>query len=55
MTSNVTNELLLEHLKRLQLDVSTVKSDVSQIKAELVAVKTHIGALVRRLQLSEDA
>jgi len=46
MADNVTNELLLEHMKRLQSDMSAVKSDVVQIKAELVAVKTHIGALV---------
>ena len=69
MTDNVTNELLLEHLKRLQSDMSAVRLDVGDLKRRMTGVEEAVAGqsrrldrvderldrIERRLELSEDA
>jgi len=47
MTDNVTNELILEHLKVLQADAKTARMERKEIRDELRAIKGHIVALVQ--------
>ncbi len=54
MTDNVTNELLLEHLKALQTDAQSARMERKEIGDELRAINTHIAALVQS-DLNRDA
>ena len=47
VSDNVTNELLLEHLKALQTDAKLAREERREIRDELRAVKGHIAALVQ--------
>ena len=51
---NVTNELLLEHLKAVQTKLQDQSDRLSRIEAELRAVKAHMAALVQG-DLNRDA
>jgi hypothetical protein len=46
MSENVTNELLLEHLKRIQDRMGKVETGVADVMAELRTHKAMLGALV---------
>ena len=52
--NNVTNELLLEHLKAIQAKLQDQGDRLSRIEAELRAVKAHMAALVQS-DLNRDA
>jgi hypothetical protein len=41
------SDLVLEHLKRIQADITDLKHGQRDIKTEIVAVKDIIGALIR--------
>ena len=47
MADNVTNELLLEHLKAIRTEMSDVRARVSSIENEMRAVKGHLAVLVQ--------
>ena len=42
-----TNSLLLEHLKRIQADLSEVKRDVRGVKSEIVSLRTIMGEFLK--------
>lgn len=44
---NVTNELLLEHLKAIQTKLQEQGERLSRIEAELRTTKAHVAALVQ--------
>ena len=46
MTENVTNELLLEHLKKIQTKLVQHDERFDRIENELRALKAHVAALV---------
>jgi hypothetical protein len=52
--TNVTNELLLEHLKQIQGKLADNDQHFARIENELRAVKTHLSALVQS-DLNRDA
>ncbi len=47
MAENVTNELLLEHLKRLQDEAANARQERKEIRDELRVIKSHIVALAQ--------
>lgn len=47
MSENVTNELLLEHLKRLHDEARNARLERKEIRGELRAIKAHVVALVQ--------
>ncbi|WP_419737861.1 hypothetical protein [Ruegeria sp.] len=47
MPENVTNELILEHLKRIQSKLAEHDLRFSRIEGELRAIKAHVGGLVQ--------
>ena len=46
--ANVTNDLLLEHLKRLQLGQSDLKADMLEVKQRLGFMEESLASLSRR-------
>ena len=42
MADNVTNELLLEHMKDLQAKISGMQTDIGDIKADIRGIKGHM-------------
>lgn len=47
MADNVTNELILEHLKSIQAKLAAVASDVQDVKADLRGVKGHMASFMQ--------
>tara|TARA_B100000614_G_scaffold239292_1_gene238733 strand:+ start:486 stop:716 length:231 start_codon:yes stop_codon:yes gene_type:complete len=47
MADNVTNELLLEHLKVLREDAKMAREERREIRDEIRAIKAHVAALVQ--------
>ena len=47
MTDNVTNELILEHLKALQEDVRSTRMERREILDKLRAIKGHVAVLAQ--------
>lgn len=47
MTDNVTNELLLEHLKALHREAKIAREERREIRDEIRSVKAHVAALVQ--------
>ena len=47
MSENVTNELILEHLKALRDDAKQARTERHEIRDEIRALKGHISALVQ--------
>ena len=47
MAEDVTNELILEHLKRIQGKLSEHDERFSRIENELRAIKAHVSGLVQ--------
>jgi predicted nucleic acid-binding Zn-ribbon protein len=45
MTDNVTNELLLEHLKRIQSDLLDLKSMRTETREGFASIRQHFAAL----------
>lgn len=54
MPNNVTNELILEHLKQIQGTLSDHDGRFSRIESELRAIKAHVAGLVQS-DLTRDA
>ena len=47
MADNVTNELILEHLKAMRSEMSDMRSRLSSVESEMRAVKGHLAVLVQ--------
>ena len=47
MAENVTNELLLEHLKQIQAKLSDHDERFTRVENELRAIKAHVAGLVQ--------
>ena len=43
---NVTNELILEHLKAMRSDMGDMKDEMRLMKDEMIAMKKMVGSLV---------
>ena len=54
MSDNVTNDLLLEHLKSIQTKLKEHDNRFSWIEKELRAIKAHVAGLVQS-DLNRDA
>ena len=54
MTENVTNELLLEHLKRIQTKLTDHDERFGRLESELRTIKAHVVGLVQS-DLTRDA
>ena len=54
MAENVTNELILEHLKQVQRKLSEHDERFSRVEIALRAIKSHVAGLVQS-DLSRDA
>ena len=47
MADNVTNELLLEHLKSVQNKLSSIAGDISDIKSDMRSLKSHMAGFMQ--------
>jgi hypothetical protein len=47
MADNVTNELLLEHLKAIQAKLSDMASDITDLKADMRGIKGHMASFMQ--------
>ena len=54
MAENVTNELIYETLKKMQGDLSDLRSDVRRLESETRSIKANIIALMQN-DLQRDA
>jgi transcriptional regulator GlxA family with amidase domain len=53
MADNVTNELLLEHMKEMQARLSALQSDVTDMKADIRGIKGHMISFMET-ELAQD-
>lgn len=53
MADNVTNELLLEHLKAIQSKLAQMANDLSDVKTDIRGVKGHMASFMHS-ELSQD-
>ena len=53
MAENVTNELILEHLKAIQAKLADVASEVHDLKADVRGVKGHMASFMQS-EVSQD-
>lgn len=54
MADNVTNELILEHLKAIQSKLADVASDVHDMKIDVRGVKGHMASFMQS-EVSQDS
>jgi len=54
MTDNVTNELLLEHLKSIQLKLGKMAGDISDLKTDMRGVKGHMASFMQS-EVAQDS
>ncbi|WP_299085153.1 hypothetical protein [uncultured Ruegeria sp.] len=47
MADDATNELLLEHLKKVQTKLSDMHGDITDVKADLRAIKSHMAGFMQ--------
>lgn len=50
MSDNVTNELLLEHLKRIREDISRVNDRIGSLETRFLALEQMQNSMLTRLQ-----
>ena len=55
MNENVTNELVLEHLKRLQSGQSQILGRLDAVEAEMRSVKSYLGTIKHDMATLIDA
>ena len=55
MADNVTNELLLEHLKSMQNRLSNLESGQAEIKTTLVSIQQHMTGFMTNVAAHEGA
>ncbi len=54
MVDNVTNELLLEHLKAVQTKLGQVASDISDLKTDMRGIKGHMASFMQS-EVTQDS
>jgi hypothetical protein len=54
MTDNVTNSLLLEHLKAIQTKLVSMSSDISDLKVDVGGLKSHMSGFMMT-EISQDS
>lgn len=47
MSENVTNELILEHLKAIRTELVSLRSDVTDIKNDIRNLKVHMAGFMQ--------
>jgi len=47
MNSNVSDELLLEHMKAVRAELCSMRDDIRSLRSEVRAVKGHVAVLVQ--------
>lgn len=52
--SNVTNELILEHLKAIQGKLSTMADDLTDLKTDVRGLKTHMAGFMQS-EVAQDS
>lgn len=45
-TSNVTNELILEHLKAIRSELGNLTSDMADVKTSLTSLRQHLAGFM---------
>jgi signal transduction histidine kinase len=54
VAQNVTNELILEHLKAIQAKLADIASEVHDLKTDVRGVKGHMASFMQS-EVSQDA
>ena len=54
MSDNVTNRLLLEHLKAIQSKLSSMANDVNDLKADVRGLKSHLAGFMQS-EVAQDS
>lgn len=47
MTDNVTNQLILEHLKTIQAKITQMSTDIADIKDDMRGLKAHMAGFMQ--------
>ena len=54
MAQNVTNELILEHLKQVQSKLSNMAIEISETRADMRSLKGHVASMLQS-EVSKDS
>ena len=54
MTSKVTNQLLLEHLKSVQSKLSSIATDIGDLKTDMRGLKVHMAGFMQS-EVAQDS
>lgn len=46
MADNVTNELILEHLKSIRAEIGSLQSDMTDVKSSLTSMRQHLSGFM---------
>lgn len=55
MADNVTNELLLEHLKAIQAKLAEMASDLHDVKTDMRGIKGHMASFMQSEVAQDNA
>lgn len=55
MSDTVTNELLLEHLRRIRGDIGALRDDFAEMKSDIRGVKLHLMGFLQTDSAHEEA
>ena len=47
MAQNVTNELILEHLRQMQSKLSNMATEISETRADMRSLKGHVASMLQ--------
>ena len=53
MAQNVTNELILEHLRQMQSKLSNMATEISETRADMRSLKGHVASMLQS-EVSKD-
>ena len=54
LAENVTNELILEHLKSIQAKLGTMAADLTDLKADMRGLKAHMAGFMQS-EVAQDS
>ncbi|WP_424829980.1 hypothetical protein [Ruegeria sp.] len=55
MPENVTNELILEHLKAIQAKLAEMASDIGDLKSDMRGIKAHMAGFMQSEVAQDNA
>ena len=55
MPGNVTNELLLEHMKAIQAKLAAMASDITELKTDMRGIKSHMAGFMQSEVAQDNA